>query len=131
MAVQHPFHSNGPMGHSDAGTASRTKDEHIGAASIAFPGVGDDAGIRACRERLEGSPQEVQRSAAGSAGTGTDGPRRGILPTGSGVDVQLGIKGIPLLYKENGTIIAKVLIENGFLNIFVVIRVGAPGRQIQ
>lgn len=36
------------------------EDERIGAASIAFPGVGDDAGIRACRDRKQGQPKEVQ-----------------------------------------------------------------------
>lgn len=29
---------------------------------------GDGAGIRACRDRLEGQPQEVQHSAVGNGG---------------------------------------------------------------
>lgn len=39
--------------------------ERIGATSIAFSGDGDDAGIRACRDRFSGQPQEDQHSAAG------------------------------------------------------------------
>lgn len=35
---------------------------------MAFGGDGDAAGIRACRDRLKGQPQEVQHSAAGNGG---------------------------------------------------------------
>lgn len=125
------FSSKWSRGPSGRGNRVYGEEERIGAASKAFADGGDGAGIRVYRERLKGQPQEVQHSAAGSVGTGTDCPRRGILPTGSGVDVQRGIKEIPLLYKENGTNIAKLLNVNGYLNSFVVGRVGAPGRQIQ
>lgn len=52
--VQHVCPQNGPVGHPNARTACEVGNERIGATSIAFPGIGDDAVIRACRERLSG-----------------------------------------------------------------------------
>lgn len=69
VAVQQGFLSKRPADHSDAGTASRTRDEHIGAASIAFPGTGEDAVIRACRDRKEVSRRRCSAIGAGAPGS--------------------------------------------------------------
>lgn len=73
-----------PRGPLWCGNRASDEDERIGATSIAIPGTGDDAGIRACRDRFPGQPQEVQHSAAGTARTGADCPRRGIPCRASG-----------------------------------------------
>lgn len=96
------FSSKWPRGPSGRGNRVYGKEEHIGAASKAFADGGDGAGIRACRDRLKGQPQEVQHSAAGTAGTGTDCPRIGILPAGLGVHVERDLRRFPYYIRKTG-----------------------------
>ncbi len=53
---------------SECGKSHLKESERIGVASMAVPVSGDGAGIRACRDRLKGQPQEVQHSAADHGG---------------------------------------------------------------
>lgn len=50
------------------------EEERIGAPNIVVLDIEEGAGIRACDDRLEGVPQEVQHSAAGTAEPGPTAP---------------------------------------------------------